>query len=70
MGSLPWWGFSGAVFVDHPDFASATLIVSMQYTAPDMLAELVDFLTTHKIKQVRVLDWSMGGNIALVLSKV
>ena len=62
---LPGWGFSGAVFVDHPAFASETLIVSMQYTAPDMLAGLVDFLITHKIKQVRVLGWSMGGNIGL-----
>lgn len=62
---LPGWGFTGGVLVDHPTFAKETLIASMGMTSPDMLPGLVGFLNSNQINKVRILGWSMGGNLAL-----
>lgn len=62
---LPGWGFTGQILAEHPVFAGESLVYSRQLTHPDLLTGLLDFLATENIIQVRVLGWSMGGNLAL-----
>ena len=62
---IPGWGFTGAVLKDHPVFAGETLVMSTGFTSPDMLVGLVEFLQGQDIAQVRILGWSMGGNIGV-----
>ncbi len=65
---LPGWGFTGAVFTEHPVFSSENLITCMDFPTPLMLTELLDFLDARQIDRVRVLGWSMGGNLAIDLA--
>lgn len=65
---LPGWGFTGAVFTEHPAFSAADLITSMDFSSPSMLTDLLGFLDARQIARVRVLGWSMGGNLAIDLA--
>ncbi len=62
---IPGWGFTGAALATHPAFAGETLMTSIGFTSPDMLAGLVGLLVEEQIPQVRILGWSMGGNLAV-----
>ncbi len=62
---LPGWGFTGAVLKDHVAFAAESLLVPTGFTAPDSGAGLLAFLNDHGLKRVRILGWSMGGNIGV-----
>ncbi len=62
---IPGWGFTAEVLRDHPLFANMSLIMPTGLTSAVMIQGLNDFLLSEKIDQVRLLGWSMGGNVAL-----
>lgn len=62
---IPGWGFTGHVFKDHAAFKDETLIVPTGFTSPEMGVELSEFLAEKQIGQIRILGWSMGGNIGV-----
>ncbi len=62
---IPGWGFTGAVLATHPVFAGETLITSIGFTSPGMEAGLLDFLAQQQIDKVRIMGWSMGGNVGV-----
>lgn len=62
---IPGWGFTGAVLKDHAAFRAEALLVPLGFTSEDMLAGLFKFLEEEEIDQVRILGWSMGGNLAV-----
>jgi len=64
---IPGWGFTGEIVVGHPAFCEETLITNSEMTNSEMVESLIDFLAAHHIAEVRVLGWSMGGNLAIDL---
>ena len=62
---LPGWGFTGEVLRDQPVFAGETLIVPEGFISPDLIESLVVFLADQQIDVVRILGWSMGGNLGV-----
>lgn len=62
---LPGWGFTGVPLADYSVFAGETMIVPAGFISSDSAESLAVFLVDQQIDAVRILGWSMGGNIGI-----